>query len=292
MKNITKVLVIAILVCTSFLGKSQTIAGTPVLSANGVFVAIQLPDTSAGAIKLSTQGNVTRSIASISATTLGLGNVNNTTDASKPVSTATQAAITAITAASLGAEVTTNKATSLTSASNTTYPTTLAVANAISTFGNGTVTTLTGVAGTGISWSIATPTTTPAITLTLLPTAVGLGNVNNTSDANKPVSTAQAASIATKFTTPTGTTSQFIRGDGSVATTNILVGFNNEWNSNTTASQTSFTLGFAPVGEVIFMRNGLPISKTNFSISGTTLTFSGATAFSANESVFIMEWHY
>ena len=49
---------------------------------------------------------------------------------------------------------------------------------------------------------------------TLDKTAVGLANVDNTSDANKPVSTAQAASIATKEPTITaGTTSQYWRGD-------------------------------------------------------------------------------
>jgi len=53
---------------------------------------------------------------------------------------------------------------------------------------------------------------------TLDKTAVALGNVDNTSDANKPVSTAAAASIATKFTTPAGTTAQYVRGDGSLAT--------------------------------------------------------------------------
>src|SRR4029077_12280929 len=43
---------------------------------------------------------------------------------------------------------------------------------------------------------------------------VGLANVDNTSDVNKPVSTAQAASIATKEPVITGgTTAQYWRGD-------------------------------------------------------------------------------
>jgi hypothetical protein len=41
-------------------------------------------------------------------------------------------------------------------------------------------------------------------TVTLANADVGLGNVDNTSDANKPVSTAQAAALATKVTYPTG----------------------------------------------------------------------------------------
>lgn len=52
--------------------------------------------------------------------------------------------------------------------------------------------------------------------VTLAQADIGLSAVNNTSDVNKPVSTAQAASIATKFTIPTGTTLDYIRGDGSI----------------------------------------------------------------------------
>ena len=52
--------------------------------------------------------------------------------------------------------------------------------------------------------------------VTLEKADVGLGNVDNTSDASKPVSTAQAAAIAAKEPTITaGTTSQFWRGDKS-----------------------------------------------------------------------------
>lgn len=45
---------------------------------------------------------------------------------------------------------------------------------------------------------------------------IGLGNVDNTSDANKPVSTAQAAAISEKEPTiAAGTTAQYWRGDKS-----------------------------------------------------------------------------
>lgn len=48
----------------------------------------------------------------------------------------------------------------------------------------------------------------------LTKTDVGLSNVDNTSDVNKPVSTAQATSIATKEPAITaGTTGQYLRGD-------------------------------------------------------------------------------
>lgn len=47
---------------------------------------------------------------------------------------------------------------------------------------------------------------------------LSLGNVDNTSDVNKPVSTAQQTVLDAKFNSPTGTTSQYLRGDGTVAT--------------------------------------------------------------------------
>jgi hypothetical protein len=60
---------------------------------------------------------------------------------------------------------------------------------------------------------------TGAVVLTK--TDVGLANVDNTSDANKPVSTAQATSIATKEPTiAAGTTAQYWRGDKSWQTLN------------------------------------------------------------------------
>lgn len=54
----------------------------------------------------------------------------------------------------------------------------------------------------------------------LIPTKsqIGLGNVDNTSDVNKPVSTAQATSIATKLTIPSGTVSQYVDGTGALQT--------------------------------------------------------------------------
>lgn len=47
---------------------------------------------------------------------------------------------------------------------------------------------------------------------------VGLGNADNTSDADKPVSTAQATAIAGKLTIPTCPTSQYLRGDATCLT--------------------------------------------------------------------------
>jgi hypothetical protein len=127
--------------------------------------------------------------ATLDRTAVGLGNVDNTSDTGKPVSTAQAAAI----ATKLNASV-------------------------VSTFGLG----LIGVAdaatgrttlGLGTAATAAASSFEPAITAgsasqywrgdkawaTLNAAAVGLGNVDNTSDANKPVSTAQATAIGAKL---------------------------------------------------------------------------------------------
>lgn len=46
--------------------------------------------------------------------------------------------------------------------------------------------------------------------------AVGLGNVDNTSDTNKPVSTAQATALSGKLNVPSGTSAQYLDGTGAV----------------------------------------------------------------------------
>lgn len=54
--------------------------------------------------------------------------------------------------------------------------------------------------------------------VSLVKADVSLGNVDNTSDANKPVSTATQTALNGKFNTPSGSTSQYLRGDGMLAT--------------------------------------------------------------------------
>ena len=82
---------------------------------------------------------------------------------------------------------------------------------------------------------------------TLDKTAVGLSNVDNTSDLNKPVSTAtQTALNAKQNTITTGTISQYFRGDLSLATLDkTAVGLSNVDNTSdankpvSTATQTA-----------------------------------------------------
>jgi hypothetical protein len=77
-----------------------------------------------------------------------------------------------------------NKATSLTSPDNTKYPTTQAVASAIGALAPGGVTSFNTRTGAVMPQSGD-----------YVKNDVGLGNVDNTSDTNKPVSTAQAIAI-------------------------------------------------------------------------------------------------
>ena len=66
--------------------------------------------------------------------------------------------------------------------------------------GSGTVTNISATNGTGQTFTITNPTTTPNISLALTQSAVGLGNVDNTSDVNKPISTATQTALDTKLT--------------------------------------------------------------------------------------------
>ena len=64
--------------------------------------------------------------------------------------------------------------------------------------GSGTVTQVTASDGTGIDFTITNGTSTPNISLSLTSSAVGLSNVDNTSDLLKPLSTATITALALK----------------------------------------------------------------------------------------------
>jgi hypothetical protein len=138
---------------------------------------------------------------------VGLGNVDNTADADKPVSTATQTALNA-------------KQDTLVSGTN------IKTVNSNSLLGSGNIEISSSVAWGGITGTLSTQTdlqsaldakeaTISAGTTgqyyrgdksfqTLDKTAVGLGNVDNTSDANKPISTATQTALDGKQATITG----------------------------------------------------------------------------------------
>ncbi len=112
-----------------------------------------IADTAALATKTYADSAVTTAVSALTKSSVGLGNVDNTADADKPVSTATQTAL------DLKSDI------------------------AGPTF-TGTVTVPT----------LAVTTTATGITKSM----VGLGNVDNTSDANKPVSTATQTALDAK----------------------------------------------------------------------------------------------
>jgi hypothetical protein len=138
---------------------------------------------------------------------VGLGNVDNTADADKPVSTATQTALNA-------------KQDTLVSGTN------LKTVNSNSLLGSGNIEISSSVAWGGITGTLSTQTdlqsaldakeaTISAGTTgqyyrgdksfqTLDKAAVGLSNVDNTSDANKPISTATQTALDGKQATITG----------------------------------------------------------------------------------------
>lgn len=109
---------------------------------------------------------------------VGLGNVDNTSDANKPVSTATQTAL--------------NAKADLTSLAG--YQPLDSDLTTIGALAPANDTVVQRKAG---AWVASTPATVKT-DLALTKSDVGLANVDNTSDAAKPVSTAQATAIAAK----------------------------------------------------------------------------------------------
>ena len=156
-----------------------------------------------------TVGGVTKSM-------VGLGSVDNTTDANKPVSTATQTALDLKAPLASPALTGTPTAPTATAGTNTTQVATTAfVGTAVSNLvasAPGALDTLNELAtalGNDASFSTTVtnalaakaPLASPTFTGTVAgvtATHVGLGNVDNTTDANKPVSTAQQTALDLK----------------------------------------------------------------------------------------------
>jgi hypothetical protein len=164
-------------------------------SAASVGVDWQLGGGGGGAVNsvFGRVGNVVAVNGDYTKAQVGLSNVDNTSDANKPVSTAQGTAIAAAQAAAqaasqpLDADLTT-------------------IAGLASTTGN----VIQAVANT---WASQTPAQVKT-SLALAKGDVGLGNVDNTSDANKPVSTAQqtALNLKANLASPTFTgTATFAR---------------------------------------------------------------------------------
>ncbi len=139
-------------------------------------------------------------------TTVGLANVDNTSDADKPISTAAQTALSGKANSShvhSGADITTGTVASARLAAATN-----AAVGAVQLAGDlgGTATSPTVPALSGKEATIAAGTTAQYFRgdkswQTLDKTSVGLSNVDNTSDAAKPISTATQTALSGKAST-------------------------------------------------------------------------------------------
>ena len=171
---------------------------------------------------------------------VGLGNVDNTSDANKPVSTAQQTALDAKADAA-----TTTSALAGKQPLDTDLTVIAGLAQA-----NGSV-----IQSNGTAWTAATPATLKT-SLSLTKTDVGLSNVDNTTDAAKPVSTATQTALNAKLdTTTAASTYQPLDTDlttiaGLAATTNnVIQSVGSAWASRTPAQlKTSLSLTSADVG--------------------------------------------
>ena len=139
----------------------------------------------------------------LSKSDVGLANVDNTSDLSKPISTATQTALNA-------------KQDTLVSG------TSIKTVNSTSLLGNGDVSVqATLVSGTNIK-TIEGQSLLGSGNIDLTKSDVGLSNVDNTSDANKPISTAtQTALNGKQDTLVSGTNIKTIEGQSLVGSGNI-----------------------------------------------------------------------
>ena len=123
--------------------------------------------------------------------------------------------------------------------------------------------------------------------VTLDKSAVGLANVDNIADANKPVSSAQASALATKEPTITsGTTAQYWRGDKSFVTLDkIAVGLTNvdntsDVNKPVSTTQASALALKAPLASPTFI--GTPTSTTPSALSNNSTLATTAYADAAD----------
>lgn len=214
----------------------------------------------------------TGTVSGITKTMVGLGSVDNTADTAKPVSTAQQTALDL--KANLASPALTGTPTAPTAAAstNTTQVATTAfvrteVANLVGTAGStldtlGEIATALGndanlsttlTSSIGLKAPLASPTFTGTVTIPsgasitaptgLVKGDVGLGNVDNTSDANKPVSTASQTALDLKANLASPTFTGTVSG-----VTSTMVGLGNVNNTSdankpvSTAQQTALDL--------------------------------------------------
>ena len=152
----------------------------------------------------------------ITATNIGLGNVDNTSDANKPISTATKTALDGKQAKVTGAATTitdSNLTVDRALISNSSGK--VAVSSVTSTelgYLDGVTSNIQTQLNNKLSSAPVTSINNKTGAVTLAKGDVGLGNVDNTSDANKPISNATQAALNDKQSKITA--SGILKGNG------------------------------------------------------------------------------
>ena len=220
-----------------------TITTTELNHVDGVTSAIQTQIDTKAPIASPT---FTGTVAGITKAMVGLGNVDDTADSAKPVSTAQATAI--ATAKSEAIADATSQVNAVIASAPAALNTLDELAAALGDDANYAATITNALA---LKAPIASPTFTGTVS-GVTATMVGLGSVDNTSDANKPVSTATqtALNLKANLASPTFT--------GTVAgITSTMVGLGNVDNTSdankpvSTATQTALNLK-ASVGTPTF----------------------------------------
>lgn len=176
-------------------------ANKPVSTAQAASIATKEPSLTAGTTAQYYRGD--KSWQTLNSAAVGLANVDNTSDANKPVSTATNTALGL--KAPLASPTFTGTVT-LPSTTNGLAKSNVGLANVDNTADTAKPVSTAQQTALNLKADLASPTftgtpTLPAGTLGLTKTTVGLANVDNTSDANKPVSSATQTALNGKANT-------------------------------------------------------------------------------------------
>jgi hypothetical protein len=187
-------------------GKAANAVTTAAEDATTKANAAQAAAISTAAADATTKAATAKSeaISAVTKTSIGLGAVNNTQDSEKPVSTAQATAIAtakseAISSAASAADT---KVSTHNSSTTNVHGISDTSALATKTYADAIGTTATNAIA--LKAPIASPTFTGTVS-GITSSMVGLGNVNNTADSAKPVSTAQQTALDAKLNLAGGT---------------------------------------------------------------------------------------
>ena len=221
----------------------------------------------------------------ITATNIGLGNVNNTSDAEKPISTATKTALDGKQAKVTGAattitdsDLTANRALISNSSGK------VAVSSVTSTelgYLDGVTSNIQTQLNNKLSSAPVTSVNNKTGAVTLAKGDVGLGNVDNTSDVNKPISNATQAALNDKQAKITA--SGLLKGNGSGGVTTATKGTDYAGTSKTvtaTLLAASWTGSSAPYTYTLAV-TGVTANSNQELLPALTITSEQLTALQA-----------